>query len=99
MCIIKTINQSIQYSLVYVEKGICLTVGVVKAEKGISLDKCYVESFASHSQNTCGCFVRQICILEYIVFLKQIIILIMAVEKKLYTIKFEKDFGFERRLK
>jgi hypothetical protein len=74
MCIIKTINQSIQYSLVYVEKRTCLTVGVVKTEKWISLDKCYVESFASHSQNTCGCFVRQICILEYIVFLKQIII-------------------------
>jgi hypothetical protein len=36
------VNQSIQYSLVYVKKRTCLTADVVKAEKGISLDKCYV---------------------------------------------------------
>jgi hypothetical protein len=50
MYIIKTVNQSIQYPLVYVKKRTSLTVecrrrlDVVKTEKGISLDKFYVES-------------------------------------------------------
>jgi hypothetical protein len=89
------INQGIQYSLVYVKKRTCLTVDVVKTEKEISLDKCYVESFASHSHNNCGCFVSQICILGYCLLGSNYHI--CWSERNVYT-KFEKDFGFEGRL-